>query len=72
MSDEVEKDTLGYHHSMCEAVFGSDSPATKFLAQKIKEAPGGEHEKVICSEHQLIHALAKMHFQESDPPQNMI
>lgn len=52
--------TLGYHRKMCAMVFGEDSPATKYLDEKIAKL--GEDEEVIVDEGQLIFMLQEMHF----------
>jgi hypothetical protein len=54
--------TLGYHRKMCVAVFGEDSPATKFLDGKIAEQ--GEDEEVLADERQLIAVLMSLHMGE--------
>lgn len=58
---EKRTDTLGYHRVMAVAVFGADSPAVKFLDQKIKDSPNGEHERVIVHETQVVYLLSQLH-----------
>lgn len=52
--------TLGYHRKNCAAVFGEDSPATKFLDEKIAES--GADDEVMVAEKQFVMLLAQMHF----------
>jgi hypothetical protein len=56
--------TLGYHRKMCVAVFGEDSPATKFLDGKIAEQ--GEDEEVLADERQLIVVLMQLHAEKKE------
>lgn len=51
--------TLGYHRKMSAAVFGEDSPATKYLDEKIAEQ--GEDEPVLADETQLVALLMSLH-----------
>lgn len=60
--------TLGYHRAMSAVVFGEDSPATKFLDEKIAKAAHGKDEKVICHESQLILILFSLHMHGTKPP----
>jgi hypothetical protein len=57
----MSNDTLGYHRDMSAAIFGVDSEATKYLDEKIAEAPRGREEKVIAHEDQFVHLLLSLH-----------
>lgn len=52
--------TLGNYRKLTAAAFGEDSPAVKFLDDKIKEQ--GEDEEVIQDEGQMVFLLANIHF----------
>ena len=51
--------TLGNHRKLAAAFFGEDSPAVKWLDEKIKEQ--GEDEEVIAAEPQVIQVLGRLH-----------
>lgn len=51
--------TLGNWHALCVATFGGDSPATKFIADKM--AKQGADMAVLADEGQLLMALMQMH-----------
>lgn len=51
--------TLGEHRAMSVAVFGEESPATKFLDEKI--AIEGAEAPVLANESQLIFLLLALH-----------
>lgn len=51
--------TLGVWRQNSAALFGEDSPAVKFLDQKITEQ--GEDEPVIADERQTLFALGQLH-----------
>lgn len=51
--------TLGYHRSMSALFFGEDSPATKYLDDKI--ATQGSDAEVLVDERQLIALLMELH-----------
>lgn len=53
--------TLKNWRDLTAAVFGDDSPATKFLDGKIAEQ--GEQMEVIADERQVLAALAHAHFE---------
>lgn len=53
--------TLGFHRKMAAIVFGEDSPAVKFLDDKIKQAPKGENEEVLVEESQMVALLTSIH-----------
>lgn len=55
--------TLGNWLSLTQLVFGADSPASKFLEDKIQESPIGELEEVLASEGQLLNALVSIHME---------
>jgi hypothetical protein len=57
----LRDNTLGYHRAICAAIFGEDSPATKFLDEKIAQSPKGEDETIVCSESQLVGLLMHLH-----------
>jgi hypothetical protein len=50
--------TLGNWHALCQAMFGADSSATKFIKDKMDEQ--GPDEQVLSDEGQLLYALAQM------------
>jgi hypothetical protein len=56
--------TLGNYKKMAVIVFGEQSPAVRFLNDKIKESPNGENEEVIADESQVIYLLGNMHVNE--------
>jgi hypothetical protein len=58
--------SLGEYLRICTAIFGEDSPATKFIAEKIKDSPNGEMEEVIADERQMVWLLTKMHIGETN------
>lgn len=62
------KDTLGYHRDMCAAVFGEDSPATKWLDEKIASHERGRDEPVVVHETQVVLLLSRIHFGDMQPP----
>ena len=49
--------TLGEYRKLTCAVFGTDSKATAFIDQKIKDSPNGEKEEVLADEGQMAHLL---------------
>lgn len=51
--------TLGNWYDLAVRVFGEDSPATQFLADKI--ASQGRDEEVIADEGQLLMVLGQLH-----------
>lgn len=61
-----EDSTLENYIKMSKAVFGADSPATKFLEEKAANAPDGIKEEVIAPETQVVMLLMKTHARESD------
>ena len=50
--------TLGNWHALCVAMFGADSPATAFIADKM--AAQGADMAVLADERQLLYALIQM------------
>lgn len=50
--------TLGAYHDLCKAMFGEDSKATKFFADKI-EAQGRDME-VVQVESQMMYLIMTM------------
>lgn len=52
--------TLGNTRALAVAVFGSESPAVKFLDDQI--AKYGEGAEVMADETQLVHMLGQLHF----------
>ena len=50
--------TLGNWHALCAATFGPESPATKFIADKM--AVQGADMAVLADEGQLLNALVQM------------
>lgn len=52
--------TLGSYLKLCKALFGSESKATKFIEDKIKEARNGENEEVLADERQMLYALVTL------------
>lgn len=59
--------TLGNYLKLSAAVFGLDSPATRFLQEKIDKQ--GPDEEVIAAESQMVYMLATLH---SQPPGNYV
>ncbi len=53
--------TLGNYLKLTKAVFGVDSPATKFLEKEIEKSTNGENEEVIAAESQMLYLLAEKH-----------
>jgi len=53
--------TLGSYLKLSIIVYGEESNAVKFLKDKIKNSPEGEHEEVIADESQMIVALTTIH-----------
>ncbi|MNO13210.1 hypothetical protein D3C76_28390 [compost metagenome] len=51
--------TLGEYRKLTAALLGEDSPATKFLDDKIKEQ--GEDAEVIKDEGQMVYLLGQIH-----------
>lgn len=51
-------DTLGYHFLLCQVLFGEESAATQFLADKAEQSRLGFDEGVIASEDQMLMLLA--------------
>jgi hypothetical protein len=62
LSDGKTPNTLGGWRSLSVAVFGEDSPATKFLDDKI--AKTNADDPVIADETQLLHVLTQLHFNQ--------
>lgn len=56
-----EPSTLGVHRKYAVDTFGEDSPAVKFLDERIAESPNGEDEEVIADEAQFVHVLMIIH-----------
>lgn len=56
-----EPSTLEIYLAMCKIMFGSDSRATKFIEEKIKDAPNGKNEEVLTDETQMINLLLEIH-----------
>lgn len=52
--------TLGVYKKLCVAVFGEDSPQTKFIQTKIDACEKGENEEVIADEAQILALLGSM------------
>lgn len=52
--------TLGSYLKLCLAVFGPDSPQTKFITDKIFESPNGANEEVIAEESQMMYLLVNL------------
>lgn len=55
-----EDSTLGTYRKIANIIFGEDSPAVKFLDEKIAESPNGENEEVIADESQMLYLIANM------------
>lgn len=53
--------TLGYHRDMAKVVLGVNSPAVKYLEDKIAESPNGEDEEVVVPEQQMVYLLVNIH-----------
>lgn len=58
--------TLGNWRKLCVLTMGADSPATKFLDNKIQEQ--GEDEEVIADESQFLYVLATLHAGPAEDP----
>lgn len=56
--------SLKYHRNMSALVFGTESPATKYLDEEIVKY--GEDEEVLAPESQLIQVLISLHRGETD------
>lgn len=56
-----EPSTLEIYLAMCKIMFGSDSRATKFIEEKIKDALNGKDEEVLTDESQMINVLIEIH-----------
>jgi len=52
--------TLGNCLDLTKAIFGADSPAVKFLQDKIEQSADGREEEVIADESQMLLALLTM------------
>lgn len=52
--------TLGSYYDNCKMLFGDDSPATKYFAQKISESPDGADEEVIAAESQMMYLIGSL------------
>lgn len=53
--------TLGSYRRLCTLFFGKDSPATKFIEDKIAEHEKGEDEEVVTDESQVVMLLTELH-----------
>jgi hypothetical protein len=53
-------DTLGYHFLLCHILFGEESAATRFLADKAEQSRLGFDEGVIASEDQMLALLGEL------------
>ena len=49
--------TLGSYLGLCDLYFGTDSPQSKFILDKISESPNGVNEEVIAEESQMMYLL---------------
>lgn len=56
-----QSSTLDNWLSLSEAIFGEDSPASKFIQDKINESPIGGAEEVLADEGQLLNVLINLH-----------
>jgi hypothetical protein len=56
--------TLGEYRKLTVALLGEDSPAVKFLDERITESPVGKKDEDIADEGQMIHLLMSMHNDE--------
>ena len=52
--------TLGSYLKLCLAIFGPDSPQTKFIMEKIRTNPNGANEEVIAEESQMMYLLVNL------------
>lgn len=64
MASDPKADTLAYHRRMSAAIFGEDSPATKFLDEKI--AKQGPDARVVAPEGFVVQLLGQLHFSAID------
>jgi len=51
--------TLANWHMLCAFIFGTESPATQFIKDKMDEQ--GPDMEVLADESQLLYALGQMH-----------
>lgn len=56
--------TLGNHREIAAAFFGEDSPAIKWLDDKIATHENGADEEVVMPESQVVALLAHIHLNE--------
>jgi len=52
--------TLENYISLSTSLFGSESPAVKFLIQKAKDSPNGVKEEVLVDETQMVLLLFQL------------
>ncbi len=56
--------TLGEYRKLTVALLGEDSPAVKFLDERIAESSSGEKDEVIAAESQMMYLLMNIHSNE--------
>ncbi len=56
--------TLGEYRKLTVALLGEDSPAVKFLDERIAESPDGDKDEVIAAESQMMYLLVNIHSNE--------
>jgi len=61
-----EPSTLASYLEKCRVVFGTDSPATRFIVKKIRESPNGANEEVVADEGQVLAMLIALHSKGDD------
>ena len=52
--------TLGSYLTICNSVFGKESPQSIFIQDKINEALNGAEEEVIIAESQMLYLLVNL------------
>jgi hypothetical protein len=56
--------TLGEYRKLTVALLGEDSPAVKFLDERIAESSAGDKDEVIAAESQMVYLLMNIHQNE--------
>jgi hypothetical protein len=53
--------TLGFYRDFIVRIMGEDSPAVKYLDDKIAQSPGGRDELVLADDRQMLQLLVALH-----------
>jgi hypothetical protein len=61
MGGTYPPNTIGFHYLMACMVFGHESPATRFLANKAAQCQQGLNEPVVASTEQVVMMLGALH-----------